>query len=206
MRELVERVTALRATHDRSVSVGISGVDTAGKSTLAETLRDELASPVVVVPGDELTRPRGERYREADEALAYYRDSFDYAPVFDTLLPFVLAGRSGELSWRVTDWERDDWRDATLLVPPHSVVVVEGCFLFTGREGAFDLTVWLELPLDRVVERAIPRDSERMGGPDGVRERYTTRYLPGQTLHLERDDPRRRADVVYAVARSSGGT
>jgi len=206
LRELVERVAALRDAHHRSVSVGISGVDTAGKSTLALTLREALAPPVVVVPGDELTRPTRERFREPDHALSYYRDSFDYTQVFDTLLPFVRAGRAGELPWRFTDWEHDDWHDATLVVPPRSAVVVEGCFLFTGREDAFDLTVWLDLPLDRVVERAIPRDAERMGGADRVRERYARRYLPGQALHLERDDPRRRADVVYAVARSSGGT
>ena len=206
MRDLVERVAALRQAHDRSVSVGISGVDTAGKSTLADTLTAALEPPVVVVAGDELTRPTRERYRDPDEALSYYRDSFDYARVFDVLLPFVAAGRSGELPWRVTDWEHDDWRDETLVVPERSVVVVEGCFLFTGRESAFDLTVWLDLPLDLVVERAIPRDAVRMGGPDEVRARFARRYLPGQALHLARDDPRSRAVVVYAVARSSGGT
>ncbi len=139
-----------------------------------------------------------ERYAEPDEGLGYYRDSFDYGWVYDTLLPAVRSGFEGELVARVSDWEHDGWQDARFVVEPGAVVIVEGCFLFTGREAGFDLTIWLDLPLDRVVERALrrPRDLERMGGPDGVRERYAARYLPGQALHLEHDDPAGRADVV----------
>ena len=87
------------------------------------------------------------------------------------------------------------------MLEPGATVVVEGCFLFRGREDALDLRVWLDLPLDRVVQRALqrPRDLERMGGPDGVRERYATRYLPAQRRHLELDDPRSRADLVLAT-------
>lgn len=148
--------------------------------------------------GDEFTRPTSERYAEPDEGLGYYRRSFDYAWVYDTLLPAVGSGFVGELATRVSDWGEDGWQDARVVIEPNAVVIVEGCFLFTGREDAFDLTIWLDLPLDAVVERALqrPRDLERMGGADGVRERYAARYLPGQALHLERDDPAARADVV----------
>ncbi len=79
------------------------------------------------------------------------------------------------------------------------MVIAEGCFLFAANGCAeFDLSVWLELPLDQVVERALarPRDLERMGGPAGVRERYETRYLPGQRLHVAADAPATQADVV----------
>jgi uridine kinase len=118
--------------------------------------------------------------------------------VYDVLLPAIRSGFSGELEARVSDWERDSWQEARFVVEPRAVVIVEGCFLFTGRERAFDLTVWLDLPLGAVVGRALqrPRDLVRMGGVDGVRERYAARYLQGQALHLERDDPAGRADVV----------
>src|SRR5205823_8358949 len=94
------------------------------------------------------------------------------------------------------------WREATFTLAPNTVVIAEGCFLFAGRrERELDLSVWLDLPLEQVVGRALarPRDVERMGGPDGVRERYAARYLPGQRLHLERDDPKGPADNVLQV-------
>jgi uridine kinase len=104
-----------------------------------------------------------------------------------------------ELVLRVSDWERDDWRDETFALETATVLIAEGCFLFAGHgRDAFDLAVWIDLPLGRVVERALgrPRDLARMGGRDGVRERYANRYLPGQRLHLERDEPARHADLV----------
>ena len=38
--------------------------------------------------------------------------------------------------------------------------------------------------------------SSGWAAPTGVRARYEARYLPGQGLHLARDEPARRADVV----------
>ncbi len=202
--ELTDRVLTLRDGLARSVSIGISGVDCSGKSTLAEALRLRLeagGARTLVLAGDAFTRPTTDRYREADAGLGYYRDSFDYSELFDLVLPAVRRGVAERLLLRVSDWERDTWREQPLVLEPNTVVIVEGCFLFKdGDERAFDLSVWIDLPLDRVVERALRRaqDLERMGGPEGVRERYGRRYLPGQALHLERDDPGRRATLVLS--------
>lgn len=206
-RFVADRAVALRERLGRGVSVGISGVDCAGKSTLAEAIRRRLSErgiPVVLLPGDELTRPGRERHAEADEGLGYYRDSFDYRAVFEQILPAVRRSLAGPLTLPATDWERDAWAERAFELPPSAVVVVEGCFLFAGgRASEFDLSVWLDLPLEQVVPRALrrPRDLERMDGPDGVRERYENRYIPGQRLHLEQDRPREQATIVVPADR-----
>jgi uridine kinase len=196
--EVVARIDERRTKLGRRVAVGISGVDCAGKSTLAAEVAASLGAAALVVSGDEFTRPTRERYADPDQGLAYYRDSFDYDELFGRLLPALREGVVGEVSLRVSDWERDDWQPATFALSPDTVLVVEGCFLFAGAPDAFDLSVWIDLPLEHVVERALtrPRDLERMGGPDGVRARYAARYLPGQRLHLEHDAPAARADLV----------
>lgn len=199
---VAERALGLRERLGRTVSVGISGVDCAGKSTLAAAVELALRErdvPALVIPGDEFTRPTADRYRETDEALGYYRDSFDYGPLFEQILPAVREGAPSELTVNVSDWERDGWRAERVALPEHGVVVVEGCFLFADqRAHEFDLSVWIDLSLDDVVPRALsrPRDLERMGGPVGVRERYERRYVPGQQIHLARDEPAAHASLV----------
>lgn len=201
-RRVADLVDERRAALGRRVAVGISGVDCAGKTTLAAEVAAELrrrGGLALVVAGDDLTRPTRDRYAEPDEALSYYRDSFDYRQVFELLLPALRAGTVGEVAVRVSDCERGDWRETTLELQPETVLVVEGCFLFASAgSSAFDVRVWIDLPLDRVVERALtrPLDLERMGGPEGVRARYAARYLPGQALHLQRDAPAAHADLV----------
>lgn len=204
--EIASRAEALREALARGVSVGISGVDCSGKSTLSEAVRDRLAErglPVCLIEGDELTRPTSERHAEPDEGLGYYRNSFDYDCVFEQILPAVRGSSSRTFRVKVTDWERDGWQEHMIELPPQAILVVEGCFLFTDdRAGEFDLAVWLDLPLEKILPRALrrPRDLERMGGPDGVRERYEHRYIPGQRLHLERDRPQERATLVFRVS------
>jgi uridine kinase len=163
--EVVARIRAVDAR-----VVGISGVDTAGKSTLAAQVADRLPG-AVLIEGDAFMPPPEIRHREPDQAVGYYRDGFDYRTLFDDILPALRA--DGRLT------------------------IVEGCFLFAGlNRRRFDLTVWIDLPLERVLDRALARDAAHMGGEDEVRRRYTTRYLPGQRLHLERDDPAAHADLV----------
>lgn len=206
---VARRALALRGNLGRGVSVGISGVDCAGKSTLAEALRDRLtrgAVPVVLVEGDEFTRPTPERYACSDQGIAYYRDSFDYQALFGRVLPAVRGCFQGDLQIKVTDWDHDTWKERTLRLPQAAVVIVEGCFLFAeNRASEFDLSVWLDLPLERIVTRALnrPRDLERMGGPDGVRSRYSQRYIPGQQLHLEHDRPHLQAELVFSSEESA---
>ena len=204
--EVVDRVLQLRQGLGRSVSIGISGVDCAGKTTLAEAVHILLQSSgvcSVLIPGDEFTRPTADRYRNADEGVGYYLDSFDYTYLFEEILPAVRNNVAGEMIMKVSDWEKDSWRDEPLVLAADGAVIVEGCFLFADqRAQEFDLSVWIELPLASVVNRALrrPRDLERMGGPTGVQERYEARYIPGQVIHLERDMPAKSATLVMKAS------
>ena len=203
---VVDRVLRLRQDLRRSVAVGISGVDCAGKTTLAEAVHLQLQSKgvcSVLLAGDEFTCPTSDRYRNADKGLGYYLDSYDYAQLFEEILPAVRNNFAGEITVKLSDWERDGWRDDVLVLAADGAVIVEGCFLFADqRADAFDLSVWIDLPLPSVVTRALrrPRDLERMGGPAGVRERYEQRYIPGQLIHLERDVPAEKATLVVQAS------
>jgi len=195
MLDLGERIRGTQRDLGRSILVGISGVDCAGKSTLAELLAAELPDSTLVLPGDEMTRPSRERED--------YRESFDYAQVFTDVRDSVLINEARTLTLRMTDWENDRWRLEQVEFLPDAVVIVEGCFLFTPLSaGVFDVAIWIDLPLDQVVERAVrrPRDLARMGGEEGVRRRYAERYLPAQYRHLTQERPQERADIVVPAS------
>jgi uridine kinase len=173
MLDLAERIKGTQRDLGRSILVGISGVDYAGKSTLAERLVVELSGSTLVLAGDEMTRPSRERED--------YLESFEYTQVFTDLRDAVLMNEARTLTLRMTDWENDRWRLDQVELLPDAVVIVEGCFLFTPLSaGVFDVAIWIDLPLNEVVERAVrrPRDLARMGGEEGVRRRYAERYLP----------------------------
>jgi uridine kinase len=204
--DLKDAVLETRRRLGRTTVIGISGIDCAGKTSLAAWLADELRAAgqgVVVIGGDHFNRPRSERSTFPAEDPDY---GFDYGQLIREVLIPARRGERVDARLRVKDWERDAWDRRDFLVEPGAIVLVEGVFLFRPDiVPLLDLKVWLELGFDEALERALVRDAAAMGGPDGVRERYATRYFPGQRIHLERDRPRAAADLVLTGARGVRG-
>jgi uridine kinase len=204
--DLVDAVLETRRRLGRTTIVGISGIDCAGKSTLARALEEDLRAAgedAVLIGGDDFNRPRSDRSIYPADEPDY---GFDYSELIRYVLEPARAGERVEERLRVKDWERDAWDERDFVVEPGAMLLLEGVFLFT-RElvPLLDLKVWLEIDFDAALERALVRDADAMGGPDGVRDRYTARYFPGQRRHLERDRPREAADLVLTVARDAHG-
>jgi uridine kinase len=177
----------------RTTIVGISGIDCAGKTTLAARLAAGLPE-AVVVEGDDFNRPRSERSTFPAEDPDY---GFAYEALARRLLAPAREGTRAEARLRVKDWERDVWTERDFVIEPGATAIVEGVFLFRpSLRPLFDLAIWIDITFENALERAMRRDAGVMGGPDGVRERYETRYFPAQRLHLEGDRPRELADLV----------
>ena len=69
-------------------------------------------------------------------------------------------------------------------------VAVDGV---TAAGDLWDLTIFLCCNREVALERGIARDESWM---ENARERYATRYVPGETQYLEEVDPESIADLV----------
>jgi uridine kinase len=195
-RALFETILETRRRLGRTTIVGISGIDCAGKSTLAARLADELGDDAVVIRGDYFNKPHSDR-------SDFPADDPDYGFAYEELVRDLLvpagSGAAVKARLRIKDWERDEWSEADFSIPSGAIVLVEGVFLFTAAgRPLFDLAIWVEISFEEALERALLRDAEDMGGQHRVRERYAARYFPGQRAHLERDRPRDLADLVVS--------
>ena len=173
--EIRERV---RRAHAAPVFVGISGIDCAGKSTLAieviaEVHRGGLRTSCVSV--DDFIIPPDQRLEVGEPATDYFENTFD-------LDGFLNKVKSDAVTSDV------------------QVVVGEGVFLLR-REIAdvWDVKVWLQMSPEQAIERGTRRDAGFFGGPEIARAQYLTRFMPAQRHHLERDRPAETADYVFAV-------
>jgi uridine kinase len=196
---LAERIAALERPHP--VRVAIDGVDAAGKTTLADELVEPLGRrgrPVVRASLDAFHNPAAIRYRRSDAGESYYRDSFDHAGLVAALLGPLGPGGSRRYRRAIFDYRVDEAVHAPLEeAPPDAVLLFDGVFLLRPElRGHWDLSVFVHAPFDVTLERALVRDRELFGSDDAVRERYRTRYVPGQRLYLREAEPERRASLV----------
>jgi uridine kinase len=86
----------------------------------------------------------------------------------------------------------DRFRDALLALDEDAIV--DGVFLHhPDLCDLWNLTVFLDADREVARERGVARDASWMENP---RERYATRYVPGEARYLEEVDPASLADVV----------
>jgi uridine kinase len=200
LERLAAAIAAVRLDHPTRVA--IDGVDGSGKTTLADELVEPLrrsGREVIRASVDGFHNPRAARYvRGADSPEGYFLDSFDYAALRRELLEPLGPSGSGRFRPAVFDYRTD----RVVEVPPrvaarNAMLLFDGVFLARPElEGFFDLTIWLDVPFEVTVERAIARD-QRAGGDAAVtRAKYERRYVPGQRLYLAQCRPRDRARIV----------
>ena len=74
------------------------------------------------------------------------------------------------------------------------LLVVDGVFLHhPDLRDLWNLTIFIAADRGVALERALARDESWM---ESARDRYATRYVPGETRYLEEVDPESLADIV----------
>jgi uridine kinase len=202
--DCLERIARLILAIDRPhpVRVAIDGPDAAGKTILADELAPMIEGagrPVIRASIDGFHRPRAERLARGHESPeGYFHDSFDYAALRTALMEPLGPGGNGRFRRRVFDYRTDrPVVSPTETAPANSILLFDGVFLLR-REllDVWDFSVFVAVPFAETVRRAAVRDLGRLGSQDDVLHRYAVRYVAGQQLYLELEDPQARANVV----------
>jgi uridine kinase len=180
--------------------VAIDGVDAAGKTTLANEIAAVLKTcsrQVVRASIDGFHNPKHIRRRD-DSAEGYFRSSFNYQALVDNLL--TPLGPNGSRLFRRATF---DFRaDAAVvsereLAAPDAILLFDGVFLLrTELRTHWDLSIFVQADFETTVARAEVRDRVLFGDAAAVRQRYESRYVPGQRLYLEQEQPRKFADII----------
>ena len=81
------------------------------------------------------------------------------------------------------------------LIQNTQIIIFEGIFLFQPM-FSFDYSIWVECSYETALERALKRNQEGLN-PDELIHDFSTIYHAAQKLHIQRDDPKSRADFIY---------
>lgn len=189
--------------NDYPVRVAVDGVDAAGKTVFADELGAVLQSgferTVVRASIDDFHNPRSVRLaRGPDAPDGYYYDSFDLDTLMRVLLLPLGAGGNRWIRTQVFDFEADmATPTAAQLVALDSILLFDGVFLLQpALRPYWAFSVFLDVPFEITVARAVARDGHRFGDAEQIRRRYLQRYVPGQELYFAEAQPQAHAAVV----------
>jgi len=194
------KIEELRAHADarRSLIVGISGIDGSGKGYVADRLAQRLNDAgvrAVVVGVDPWLRLPSERFDPARPGDHFYERGIRLDEFFNGCIEPLRCTRSFEAEFQACDaTSAEAYHPMRMCLHNVGVVIAEGIFLFKHPDQ-FDLRIWIDCPFTIALARAVARGQEGLPAEQVVRD-FETIYFAAQRVHLERDDPRTRADLI----------
>ena len=200
--QIVDRIILARAnvSENRAALVGISGIDGSGKGfvslRLAKSLIERSINVALISADDWLNLSQISLDRDGS-AEHFYRNAIRFDEMFERLV-FPLRGeRQIDLVADCGDAKAKTYRRHRYRFRGIDVVLLEGILLFKAPyDQSFDLKIWIECSFETALQRAIVRGQEGLP-PAETRRAFENTFFPAQRIHLERDNPRAAADLIF---------
>lgn len=200
LEEAAREIGSLSLSHP--VRVGIDGGSASGKTRFADDLvapLEAMGRHVIRASIDGFHHPPEVRYRQGEVSVrGYVEDSFDKQAVIENVLSPLGPSGNGEYRASLFDFVSNAATEVAFeRALPDSVLIFEGVMLFCDQLGdLFDYRIFVDVDEETILERALSRDIERLGGVDTLKRKYEGRYLPGQRRYFETFKPKERAHLV----------
>ncbi len=185
--ELLNKIKEVKPKHN-TILIGIDGRGGAGKSTLANKLKEGLEK-CQIIQMDDFYLPSGKRTRAEDY-------NFDWKRLeVEVLLPLTSEATS---KYQIYDWGKDElgeWQD----VQTGGIVIIEGCYSIRFELlKYYDLTIWIEIDRDKAIERGIKRDidNEKPADIEVKIEQWKNDFQPLEDRYINEHNPKSYADMI----------
>ncbi len=196
--KILEEISG-RKNEGRPFVVGISGIDTSGKTDFAKSFKRFLTSKnyrVQMILLDDFHNPKKIRYSGRDEIDSYYNKSFNLALIINRLLGPISRGKDFSIKLKLLNLYTDRIEaERKYSISRETVVIFEGVFLFRKELSPYiNYKVFLEIPFRESMNRAKSRDNKIFGNK--ILKKYRSKYIPAQKIYLGLYPPCRIADMV----------
>jgi uridine kinase len=199
--DLVVKILRERAIvfEQRSLLVGISGIDGSGKGYVAKQIEARLGQHSIAaakINVDGWLNLPGRRFSPIQPAEHFYENAIRFDELFTQLLLPLKDHRSVSVVADFAEETATNYRQHTYSFKEVGVVLVEGIFLFKREHRElFDLAIWIDCSFPTALARALRRAQEGLSSAEAIHA-YETTYFPAQEIHFARDNPRETADLI----------
>lgn len=183
---VVKAIRSLPEPKDRPIVIAISGFGGSGKSTLAAKLKEQLGD-TQVISGDDFILSSTKHL--ADNTGEW--TSYDHPRLIRQVLEPALQDK--DIRYQAYDWPNDRlvWRT----MEKSSRLIIEGVrVLHPDLRKYYDLSIWLDCPLEVATRRGMQRDREWGADHDDL---WLNTWMPGGRMFFEKYRPDLATDITF---------
>lgn len=185
---------------ERSLLVGISGIDASGKGFITAKLAKEIENEgfnVANINVDGWLNLPHIRFDSSNFAQNFYENAIRFDEMFEKLILPLRKNRSIQLTADFAEETAAEFRRHEYIYENIDIILLEGIFLFKNDfKDYFDLKTWIECSFEIALQRAVSRSQENLSPEETVRA-YETIYFPAQKIHFKQDNPQKSADLIW---------
>ena len=179
--------------------IGISGMDTSGKTTFAAGFADYMRSlgyKVQLIHIDDFHNPKAIRRASDNLVDAYWHKAFNYQLLIDEILEPLKNGKRVNKTLSLLNLQTDQYDlEVKFEIDSETIVIIEGILLFRPTlNHFFNSRIFIDVDFNVVLERAKKRDVPILG--EEILESYRTKYFPNYQRYLKEFDPMNISDIV----------
>ncbi len=179
----------------------INGAQGSGKTMFASELVDFLNSEgfeAFHVTVDRFHNLSNIRYKLGrDSAEGYYKFAYNLDSFYEKVLKPLTEDKPYYIPAIMNLKEDKAIKLDPIYVSSNSVCVIDGAFLLTPKlYDGWDLTIYLQVPIEKAKERGILRDACDLGGLDEAKRKFEQRYHRAYSMYLKENQPEKFADIV----------
>lgn len=200
--ELTEKLAEeiVRIKKDKPVLIAFDGVDTSGKTTLADNIHDYFRKRKIEsirVSIDKFHNPKERRISKGEYSPeGFFYDSFDYSKITELVINPVKSGQTAIING-IYDYRIESQISMNVVnITNDSILLFDGIFMNRNElYKVWDLSIFLDVSFETVRKRALARDKNLFGTEEETLNKYNKRYIPGEKLYINLCNPQGRADI-----------
>ena len=175
--------------------IGVAGGSASGKTTIVNIIREHFGDNLAVLSHDSYYKAHNELNYEERSRLNYdHPDSFET----DMMVKHVRMLKKGiPVEVPIYDYSIHNRSQATTLVEPKKVVIVEGILILENKElrDEMDLKIFVDTDADERLMRRIKRDTvERARTVESILSQYQDTVKPMHEAYIE--PSKKYADII----------
>jgi phosphoglycolate phosphatase len=180
-------------------SIGINGVDTSGKTILANNLSHflkQIGIKNTIIHIDDFHNPIAIRYQGENEIDSYYKNAFNYTQLIEEILLPLRQNGTVDKVLLCLNLDTDKYDKAIhFTIDSDTVILIEGVLLFRPPLLEFlDGRVFVHINFEEVLRRANLRDVPKYG--EVFLKKYINKYIPIQKIYFKEHNPLHNSDIV----------